>query len=348
VAAGAVLVALALSELLLRVFDLAPTQGIVTMSARQFERLPGIFAPDQVVRDRRIPQLAVVVTVDSFGYRGADFPRRKAPGEVRILTVGDSFVFGDYVADDSTFPAQLERRLRPHCPGVRVINAGLGGTTITEHAPMLERGLGLSLDYAILMFSENDVTDLLATPPAWEQLAANRAAKSRFPLSVAYPVLRRTALFNLVLRARARAAQVDHTDPTTAAAPDSEVTGLRAEYLRRFWAFRERVRSAGLPLTVVVYPSHHAVPDSSREAQLRWLARALADSAVDQVSALPALRATGRGPTELFLLPYDGHPSGRGYAVAADTVGAHLVGRLAGCAGSPERPQPRGRKRAAR
>lgn len=322
---------------MLRVFKLAPTSGIVTMSARQFDRLPGIFAPNQVVEDRRIPELAVVVTVDSLGYRGADFPRRKAPGEVRILTVGDSFVFGDYVADDSTFPVQLERRLRPRCAGARVINAGLGGTTITEHEPMLARALGLSPDYVILLFSENDVTDLLAVPPAWDQLAANRAAKSRLPLSIAYPVLRRTALFNLVLRARARAAQVDHADPTAAAPSDSRTVGLRVEYLRRFWAFRERVRAAALPLTVVIYPSHHAVSDSSREAQLRWLAQAMADSAVDQVSVLPALRATGRGPTELFLLPYDGHPSGRGYAVAADTVGAHLLGggRLAGCAGSP-------------
>lgn len=304
------------------------------MNARQFDRLPGIFAPNQVVDDRRIPQLAVVVTVDSFGYRGPDLPRRKAPGEVRILAVGDSFVFGDYVADDSTFPIQLERRLRPHCPGVRVINAGLGGTTITEHQPLLERALALAPDYVILLFSENDVTDLLTVPPAWDQLAANRAAKSRLPLSVAYPLLRRTALFNLVLRARARAAQADHTDPTTAATPDSQTARLRAEYLRRFWVFRDRVRSAGLPLTVVIYPSHHAVSDSSRETQLRWLAQAVADSAVDQVSALLALRATGQGPTELFLLPYDGHPSGRGYAVAAEAVGAHLLDgrRLAACA----------------
>ncbi len=324
-AAGAVVAALVLSEVLLRLLKLAPTEGIVTMNARQFDRLPGIFAPNQVVNDRRIPALAVVVTVDSLGYRGADFPRRKAPGEVRVLVVGDSFVFGDYVADDSTFPVQLEGRLRRRCPGVRVINGGLGGTTITEHAPMLEPGLVLSPDHVVLLFSENDVTDLLAVPPAWDQLAANRAAKGRFPMSIAYPVLRRTALFNLFLRARARATQVDHTDPTTSVPADSQTVRLRADYLRRFWAFRARAQAAGLPLTLVIYPSHHAVSDSLRESQLRWLSRAVADSAVDQVSALPALRATGQGSSELFLLPHDGHPSGRGYAVAADTVGSHLL-----------------------
>jgi hypothetical protein len=47
-----------------------------------------------------------------LGYRGANFPAEKRPGAFRILAVGDSFTYGDFVDDGETLPARLEEALR--------------------------------------------------------------------------------------------------------------------------------------------------------------------------------------------------------------------------------------------
>lgn len=60
-----------------------------------------------------------------------------------VLAVGDSFVFGDEVADDETWPAQLEKKL-----GRRVINGGVNGYGLDQIVlrakallPIVEPGL---------------------------------------------------------------------------------------------------------------------------------------------------------------------------------------------------------------
>ena len=124
------------------------------------------------------PNTRSIATASDTGEHTSREP--KPDSELRVLIVGDSFVFGDFVEDEETLPAQLEAKLRARCSDVRVINSGLGGSTITEHVELLYRSLELDPDVVILLFSENDVHDLVGTP-MWKQLAQNRAVKSRFP-----------------------------------------------------------------------------------------------------------------------------------------------------------------------
>ena len=138
---ASVAVALVLAELLLRAFGLAPTDGLATVNTSDFERIPGIFAPHQHLIVRQIRALPYRVSIDSLGYRGTDFPRVKPQGETRIVFIGDSFVHGDFVHNEETLPAQLERVLGERCHNVRVINAGLGGSTIIEHHQLIIRAL---------------------------------------------------------------------------------------------------------------------------------------------------------------------------------------------------------------
>ena len=98
------------------------------MTSAEFEQVPGIFGRNQETVVNKIPQIRYGVRIDSLGYRGQDFPRSKPDGEFRILYVGDSFVFGDFVDDEETLPAQAERALRSRCSrAVLIINAGVGG-----------------------------------------------------------------------------------------------------------------------------------------------------------------------------------------------------------------------------
>lgn len=81
----------------------------------------------------------VSVHLNSLGLRSPEIgPRR--PGELRVLCLGDSFVFGYGVADDETFPEVLrgllaERLGRP----VVVGNAGVPGYGTVEQALCLKR-----------------------------------------------------------------------------------------------------------------------------------------------------------------------------------------------------------------
>lgn len=320
--------ALALVEIGLRVFSLAPSAGISTATEAEYQRIPGLFAPGQRIVDRQIPVLAYRVTIDSLGYRGAEFPVAKPRGALRVLSVGDSFTYGDYVDDSSTVPAVLERELAARCAQpVTVINAGVGGSTINTQLHMVERGWSMAPDVVVLTFSENDVSDLRSD--TWQELADNRRAKSRFPLSVVYPVLRRMALWHFALRVRAQA-RIWSREGEVVATPstpvvDSDVGELRARYTRLLRELVADVRAHGRGFLLVAFPSHLTVSGAKSDEQLKWLESVAAELGIPMVNLLPTLRATGLPMESLYLLPHDGHASPRGNALAGAAVAAKLA-----------------------
>jgi lysophospholipase L1-like esterase len=334
----AVAAGLLLTEVALRVFHLAPTGGVFTVNARQFEEVPGMFAPGQdvmVLTKRPLPHR---VRINALGYRGPEITVTKPAGEFRILYVGDSGTFGDFVANEETLPAQLEARLAGQCTGVRVINAGLGGSTITEQAPIIMRSLALSPDLVILMFSENDIDDLTGGT-MWDQLAANREAKSRFPLSLFYDRVRNTALWNLALTVRGvkrvrdvvRENQPPASEPTPVAPSPSPSTAPplrtqhRDEYAARLAALHQELTARGIPMILTAYPSHLSVYRRWDLDQLDWVQGVAQREGLPYIDLLEPLRATGQGDTTLYLLPYDGHASARGYAVTSEVIASHLM-----------------------
>jgi len=93
------------------------------------------------------------VRINSKGHRGAEVGER-APGELRLLALGDSFTLGVQVAEEETFSRRLEGILseslgRP----VRVINAGVDGFGTQQSALMAQRlDAHYAVDGAILLF----------------------------------------------------------------------------------------------------------------------------------------------------------------------------------------------------
>lgn len=325
-------VGLLASELALRLVGVGHG-GVYTVDAEQFASLPGVFEPNHGVTIREIPELPYWVSIDSLGYRGNELAREKARGEIRILFAGDSFTFGTYVDDEETLPWRLEEALRRHCRApVRVVNAGLGGSTIPDQIQMIRRGLPLDPDLVVLQFTENDISDLAGTP-LWEQLEVNRQAKSGFPLSLVYPWARKTALWQVILRARAiarnRREGVRSEDESGASGPTAqEVERLRARYAAELETLRDELFAAGVPLLYVVYPSHLSVYDLWDSDQLAWISGVSWGLAIPTVRLLPALVADGRPDTVLYQLPYDGHPAPEGYEVAAAFLADSVAARL--------------------
>lgn len=326
-------VALTLVEVALRLLSLAPTAAIATVTEAEFRRVPGLFSPGQSVVDRQLPALPFSVRIDSLGYRGADFALAKSPSELRILMVGDSFTYGDFVDDSVTLPQWLGRRLSKQCMRpVTVINAGVGGSTITTASAMVDRGWVTSPDVVILVFSENDIDDLRSD--MWRELAENRAVKSRFPLSVAYPVLRRLAIWNFALKQRGRLRALGSAEafvrPAHAAEPAPSDTLQRRQYGDLLARLDENVRSHGRRLILVAYPSHLTVKGVRSDELLRWLDSTATARGVTELNLLKPLRRTGLSVDSLYLLPHDGHPAPRGYQLSSEPI-AQLVSQQGLC-----------------
>jgi lysophospholipase L1-like esterase len=81
--------------------------------------------------------------INSMGLRDDEFPAQKAPGELRVIVMGDSCTFGDGVANWESYANVLEETLGTALPGrkVQVINAGVPGYTSYQVRTYLEREL---------------------------------------------------------------------------------------------------------------------------------------------------------------------------------------------------------------
>ena len=318
----------ALTETLLRVFNLFPAEGLPTVTQSEFERVPGMFQPMREVTLRRVGKPEFHVRINSLGYRGPEFPTEKPRGEFRIVLLGDSFTFGDYVNDDESLPAYLERALGAACGAVRVVNAGIMNTTIDTHARMAERAMRLNPDMIILAFYENDIDDL--KNPMWNAFARNREAKSRFPMAVLYPVLRNTATWNLALAVRSRRQMRRAFGQAAAGTPavatiDPQTRALRAAYADSLARLAEGLRKASVPFIFVAYPAVEEISGAKKEPNTQEMLAVAEEAGIPVVDIAPRFSASGLGVNGLYLLPLDAHPRPIGHALAADTVARALT-----------------------
>ena len=110
--------ALALVEVGLRLSGRVPTRLLRSVSAADYDRIPGFWEPHQAFVNRGKPDVTLSLSINALGLRGPETTR--APRGLRVLCLGDSFTFGEFVDDAQTLPAQLSARLpalhrRPEC-----------------------------------------------------------------------------------------------------------------------------------------------------------------------------------------------------------------------------------------
>ncbi|MBK7147468.1 MAG: hypothetical protein IPH78_01290 [Bacteroidetes bacterium] len=76
------------------------------------------------------PEFTIGRKTNSHGFADKEFTPRTDSSEIRILTLGDSFTFGDGAPADSAYPNQLQSILRARYPtrDITVFNAGTCGS----------------------------------------------------------------------------------------------------------------------------------------------------------------------------------------------------------------------------
>lgn len=145
----------------------------------------------------------IPVRINGSGFRGADFAPTKAPGVVRVLTLGSSSTFGYYNPDDATYPVLMERALNAACGGTprfEVINFAVPHATAEKVAAMfLAEGVALAPDAVTFYEGRNDST-----------LAADRGG----PVERAYAVATRRLLLVALVDQLLVGERVSLTDPT--------------------------------------------------------------------------------------------------------------------------------------
>lgn len=99
------------------------------------------------------------VSLNSDGYRDDEFVKAKPPQSLRILLIGDSYVFG--VADKpDVIDTQLERLLsRTTGKACEVFSLGLPGLGLTEYWQILNQFVGYEPDaIVVLLYIDNDIS----------------------------------------------------------------------------------------------------------------------------------------------------------------------------------------------
>jgi GDSL-like Lipase/Acylhydrolase family len=319
VAAG-LLAGVVIAECAVRAVALAPTAVVATADTEAFARVPGVYAPSRRWDGLGRRHLPFSATINSLGYRGVE-PRADATAALRVLFVGDSFVFGDFVRDDETWPAQVEAALDCRRPVV-VYNAGIRGASLPEAVMMVERGGSLAPHAVVAAFTaSNDVKDLVY-PSVSSVLEAKR--RDGYWRDAASRMLARSGLWNLVSVARARWVAQQRAAVTPAAVSDAE-----HRYAQLLGTWVSRLRHAGTPLIFVAYPSYPMLAARDRTT-IDWVLGVAREAGLDPVDLWPALARPGHATQAMFLIPHDGHPSPAGHAVAARVVAAALRDRIPG------------------
>ncbi len=110
-------------------------------------------------------EMVTTYTINSYGMRDEEFPRRKPKGEYRIALFGDSFTEGFRVERDRLFAVHLQRILnRGVLPGgvghVRVMNFGMRGEFPGKYFYRLrDQAMRLRPDLVIVQTFDNDPRD---------------------------------------------------------------------------------------------------------------------------------------------------------------------------------------------
>jgi lysophospholipase L1-like esterase len=84
-----------------------------------------------MIRNHTLSKLDVQIRTDSLGLRGPQLGP-KQPGEFRILHVGDSITFGDYMDEPETIPSLIQQQLEASGKRAVVLNAALPGANASD------------------------------------------------------------------------------------------------------------------------------------------------------------------------------------------------------------------------
>ena len=112
--------------------------------------------PNRIVtiENHRLSKKKVIIETNSIGYRNPEIKNKHGK---RILFLGDSITFQDFLNENETFVRLVEQKSQHEGKDWETINSGVGSISLkTELAILMESGLQLEPDIVVLDFYLND------------------------------------------------------------------------------------------------------------------------------------------------------------------------------------------------
>jgi hypothetical protein len=331
-AVAGILVSLAAMEGVFRVFGLGPSihrpsveEVILPVGAEPVRAAHG-YIPHSVVRstfdsDPRGyfgPGAWVDHIHNSLGWRDREHDLEKPDGTIRILGLGDSYLWGQGVHPEDTLLARLERRLDLEMADVRVeaINSAVFGSRTTHQLASFEaQGILFDPDLVLLVFVPNDVS-----PPA-EDPTTKRVGFFRDYTGIYLDPDR----VDLPSRFLGWGWQVFLRDVRAREYIRESVAGFAPENpgaiecRRALEGIADLCRRHGIEFVVAIFPFLHGLDGDYPFRSIHEIVAGYCDGlgirCIDLADRFPGCR----GP-ELWVHPTDQHPNERAHALAAEAL----------------------------
>ncbi|HOO56953.1 MAG TPA: SGNH/GDSL hydrolase family protein [bacterium] len=301
------------------------------------------------------------VNVNSLGLRGPETTMEKPSGTLRVITLGDSWTFGEGVDDDDTYSAGLEKLLNEMAdPSLKyeVINCGYATGRGPDESYLFLRNKGIRLqpDIVILGSYVNDTFDLRYNN--WDRVDDNglpleitseiirinekgeygynydNKLKLLLPRLMRHPMMRKLHIANLFqykylnfnLTRRKFDVKRFLGDPK-----DESFNELWEKYYKVVFGMDAICRANGARLMVLIIP----LP-SGRLAYLDDMGKKLSEKGILMLNLYPMVN--GEEDYKEILFPCDGHWNEKGHARAAWVMYNYLLQNNWIKGGATERP----------
>jgi len=264
-------------------------------------------------------------TINGLGFRDDKFEKRKAPGELRVIALGDSCTFGDGVANWETFANVLEDLLRRADPArpVQVINAGVPGYTSYQIRAYLTRELlAYKPDLVLIYVGLNDhipAVDRLTDAERGRVDVFTFTAQRFLDYSRVYQFLKSRVKKNLgAARREPPPAPLDKSALTEQEGHVFRVPGK--PYMENLIAIRQLGEKHGFQTIVMTLP-HQFTDESERNPLIR---RAAADGGMPLLDLFKVMKVHQARGENLYGAD-GGHPNALGHRRIAEA----LYGKMA-------------------
>jgi lysophospholipase L1-like esterase len=320
-ALAAGLVGLALLELVLRLAGLPEGVGSVRAAYDLDDSTLGVYEEGGRIFVAWPKEVAFQANFNSLGCRG---PEPQLGNRPPILAMGNSYTFGFGVGDEETWPAVLERRLREAGIERPVLNFASPRLTIEDQIRYLRRALpALKPDIVILFPSANNGGPWIDQNGLTPHQEAVEATRRRRAGSWLRPAIRSLAISEARFvgshwRHQLVAEGRGEYPPLVRDKPISREPRDMGRYERGLAEAKALVESHGATLLLVSLPATGS-KDGMLTMGRSWAEKYARKAGVHYLDLYSAY-SRHTNLNELFLLPYDQHPSRLGHEVTADAV----------------------------
>ncbi len=324
---------LVLGELVGRGLTWAPPAERVPQVRMLFsETTLGDWLPNQTGIVAARPEMPFQVHVNEAGFRNVD---PIASDAIRVLVLGDSQTFGQYVSTHDTWTRIAQRRWNAEHPErvVQLLNGGMSGATIADYVDYLkEKGKRLSPDAVLIATYDNDVSDLRKVAVIKSVRSRLKGEKDRVRFSALRVFLgAHSGLYNWMRGVKDAMLAALGNAPVTAAVPPARFDRSEDAVAFRKLALEavDSARATGAAVGMIYIGSH-----DHKDARPREISMAIAAERGVPSLDLHDLYERHR-PEDLFLIdplgggpadyPSDSHLSRYGHRVTGFAVAEFLA-----------------------